>query len=66
VPENAEKDRLITEFVRKWGFSNAEADTEFEQDVRTLIAAVKRSPPLADSAFFDVTMPSRRITFEDV
>jgi hypothetical protein len=40
-----EMDRLIAEFVKKWGFSNAEADAEIEQDVRSLIAAAT-SPPL--------------------
>jgi hypothetical protein len=42
---NAEMDRLIAEFGKKWGFSNAEADAEIEQDVRSLIAATT-SPPL--------------------
>ena len=42
---NADTDRLIGEFVRKWGFSNAEADAELEQDVRALLVNVQAPPP---------------------
>ena len=43
-------DRLIGEFVRKWGFSNAEADAELEQDVRALLVNVQASPPASSDA----------------
>jgi len=63
--DNTETDRLVAEFIKKWGFSSAEMDADLEQDVRVLIGGVKAVRPVGESALLNVG-GSRRITFEDV
>jgi hypothetical protein len=57
---NTEIERLIAEFVKKWGFSNPEADAELEQDVRALLANGRTLPPESIKQDAGDQVPGRR------
>lgn len=63
----SQKDRLISEFISKWGFSSEVEDAELKQDLLALIGKLSdlRAPANHEESEFMPLDARRRIIFTD-